>query len=128
MVFQPGKSGNPAGRQTGTRVKINEKFLSALLKDFEKGGAKAIEQVRLKSPGTYLRALVALQPTKFEGDVNVSDARPPEGDATGDQLVAAIVDGINGLAGPGGDTDGVSVARSNGSRVSDRSGNGKTRH
>lgn len=75
-------SGNApkGGRQKGARDKLSRDFIDALSEAFADGGMKAIEEVRDKDPGTFLRALVALQPKEVEHKIE------PEGDMTDDRL------------------------------------------
>lgn len=60
--WQPGVSGNPAGRPRGSRNKLTEAVVCALLRDFSKHGEKAIARVRRDQPGTYLKCLCLLLP------------------------------------------------------------------
>jgi hypothetical protein len=60
--WQPGVSGNPAGRLRGSRNKLTEAVVCALLRDFSKHGEKAIARVRRDQPGVYLRVLALLIP------------------------------------------------------------------
>lgn len=76
-TFAPGVSGNPAGRPKGTRHKLSESFLSALLSDFEKAstedaslGALAIAEMRAKNPNEYARMIASI--LAKEVDANVS--------------------------------------------------------
>src|SRR6516165_11425682 len=50
-LWQPGVSGNPAGRLRGSRNKLSEAVICALLRDFSKHGEKAIAKVRREQPG-----------------------------------------------------------------------------
>jgi hypothetical protein len=59
-AWQPGQSGNPAGRPIGNRNKLNEKFILALHDDFVQHGAKVIEQVRNDKPDIYLKVICRL--------------------------------------------------------------------
>src|SRR6516162_5274073 len=59
-LWQPGESGNPAGRVRGSRNKLSEEVICALLRDFRKHGEKAIAKVRREQPGVYLRCLTLL--------------------------------------------------------------------
>jgi hypothetical protein len=52
--------GNPAGRLRGSRNKLSEEVICALLRDFRKHGEKAIAKVRREQPGVYLRCLTLL--------------------------------------------------------------------
>ena len=61
-LWQPGVSGNPAGRLRGSRNKLSEEVICALLRDFRKHGEKAIAKVRREQPGVYLKVLALLIP------------------------------------------------------------------
>src|SRR5262245_20724648 len=67
-LWQPGESGNPAGRLRGSRNKLSEEVICGLLRDFRKHGEKAIAKVRREQPGVYLRCLTLHIPRehKFE--------------------------------------------------------------
>src|SRR3954468_4645204 len=58
--FQPGQSGNPAGRPPGSENKLAEAFLRELASDFEEHGAAAIARVREEDPTTYLKLVAVL--------------------------------------------------------------------
>jgi hypothetical protein len=61
-LWQPGESGNPAGRLRGSRNRLSEEVICALLRDFRKHGEKAIADVRRTQPGVYLKVLALLLP------------------------------------------------------------------
>src|SRR5262245_13281726 len=61
-LWQPGQSGNLAGRTRGSRNRLSEAVISALLRDFSKHGEKAIAKVRRDHPGIYLKVLALLIP------------------------------------------------------------------
>ena len=63
--WKPGESGNPKGRPKGSRSLLSEKFISALHEDFTEHGAQAIEKVRKKQPGIYLRVIASLIPREL---------------------------------------------------------------
>ena len=64
--WQPGQSGNPAGRLRGSRNKLSEEVICALLRDFREHGQKAIAKVRREQPGVYLRCLTLLVPREHK--------------------------------------------------------------
>ena len=49
--------GNPAGRLRGSRNKLSEAVICALLRDFSKHGEKAIAKVRRTQPAAYLKRI-----------------------------------------------------------------------
>ncbi|HVI62337.1 MAG TPA: hypothetical protein VM910_07055, partial [Bradyrhizobium sp.] len=65
MVKTPpvgGKREIPAGRLRGSRNKLSEEVICALLRDFREHGQKAIAKVRRDQPGIYLKVLALLIP------------------------------------------------------------------
>ena len=54
--------GNPAGRLRGSRNKLSEEVICALLRDFRQHGQKAIAKVRRTQPAAYLKVLALLVP------------------------------------------------------------------
>src|SRR5215510_16088021 len=65
-LWQPGVSGNPAGRLRGSRNRLSEAVTCALLRDFSKHGEKAIAKVRRTQPAAYLKCLVLLVPREHK--------------------------------------------------------------
>jgi len=84
-LWQPGVSGNPAGRLRGSRNKLSEEVICALLRDFRKHGEKAIAKVRREQPGVYLRCLTLLIPREHK----VEHSNPLK-ELTDEQLEAMI--------------------------------------
>ena len=64
--WQQGQSGNTAGRPRGSRNKLSEEVICALLRDFRKHGEKAIAKVRRDQPGVYLKVIALLIPREHE--------------------------------------------------------------
>src|SRR5262245_18583084 len=83
--WQPGVSGNPAGRLRGSRNRLSEEVICALLRDFRKHGEKAIAKVRREQPGVDLRCLTLLIPREHK----VEHSNPVK-DMTDEELEAAI--------------------------------------
>jgi hypothetical protein len=65
-LWQPGQSGNPAGRMRGSRNKLSEEVICALLRDFREHGQKAIAKVRRTQPAAYLKVLALLVPREHK--------------------------------------------------------------
>ena len=64
--WHPGESGNPAGRLRGSRNKLSEEVICALLRDFREHGQKAIAKVRRTQPAAYLKILALLVPREHK--------------------------------------------------------------
>jgi len=65
-LWQPGQSGNLAGRTRGSRNKLSEEVVCALLRDFREHGQKAIAKVRRTQPAAYLKVLALLVPREHK--------------------------------------------------------------
>jgi len=84
-LWQPGVSGNPAGRLRGSRNKLSEAVICALLRDFSQHGEKAIAKVRRTQPAAYLKILALLVPREHK-----VEHRNPLKELTDEELEAMI--------------------------------------
>ena len=72
--WQPGHSGNPAGRPRGSRNKLSEAFLTDFLATWNSHGKSALELVAQTQPAIFLR--VAVQVLPMSGKVDLRRDRP----------------------------------------------------
>ena len=79
-LYQPGQSGNPAGRKMGSRQKLTEKFIDDLADHYEREGAKAIGRVLEDNPVAYLQIVCRLLPKDISLTVSndISNTLPPD--------------------------------------------------
>jgi hypothetical protein len=69
--FQPGQSGNPAGRTNPAKRAAGEACWKALLADFEANGAEAVERLRAEHPKEYVTLVASGLPQETKTDLNV---------------------------------------------------------
>ena len=84
--FKPGQSGNPAGRQKGSRNKLSDAYLKALADDFQEYGLETIVRLREERPDVYVGAIGRLMPklmdVAVDGDLTVSGIKVKFDDGT----------------------------------------------
>lgn len=69
--WQPGQSGNPAGRPKGSRNKLSEDFFKALADDFAEHGIQAIVKMRDEKPNEYAKMVAGLMTKEVEANVTM---------------------------------------------------------
>jgi hypothetical protein len=69
--FQPGVSGNPAGRAKGGRNRLSEQFVVDLADAWQKNGVQALERCALEEPAQFVRVIAGLLPRDISIDVKV---------------------------------------------------------
>ena len=65
-TFKPGVSGNPGGKPTASRNRLQGDFVRALADDFEQHGRVAIVRMREDDPAAYVRCVASLMPRELE--------------------------------------------------------------
>jgi hypothetical protein len=111
--WQPGQSGNPAGRQLGSRNKLGEQFLLDLYDDWRAHGVEVIAQVRTERPDVYLKVVAGILPR----ELHFKGANMFEG-LSDEQLDALLVDVRRTLASKSPASSGAgSEAPSGGSKL-----------
>src|SRR5262245_51753627 len=99
MTFKQGVSGNPHGNRHRTRHLLNQRFLQALLLDFEAHGREAIEECRKQSPLGYVKVLGHLVPRELKVEQN--QYVKTLSDAELEQAIEAIQNMLAARAGEG---------------------------
>jgi Family of unknown function (DUF5681) len=64
--FKPGQSGNPAGRQKGSRNRLSERFIADFCEIWEKHGIEALRKLANDDPAAFCRVAASLLPKVLE--------------------------------------------------------------
>jgi hypothetical protein len=64
--WQPGQSGNPAGRKPGARGKLSETFLQDLAACWQKNGVAALEKCATETPEVLIKVIASLLPKSID--------------------------------------------------------------
>lgn len=96
IPFEPGKSGNPAGRPKGSRSKLGEDFIAALAEDFELHGLKVVQTVRAEKPEQYLKVIASILPKEVEIKRTTLDGLTDDELAAGLETLRAVIAGGTG--------------------------------
>lgn len=67
---KPDQAKKARNRPTANLHRLNDKFVSSLLKDFSRNGAEALETFREKDPAKYCQLIASLMPKEQTLNVN----------------------------------------------------------
>jgi hypothetical protein len=70
MAFVKGRSGNPAGRPTGSRNKLVEAFVADLQAKWQDDGASILDRLAVNEPAKIVEAISRLAPKDLAVTVN----------------------------------------------------------
>ena len=72
-LFQPGQSGNPAGRPLGARNRLAETFLEDAYATWLEHGPQALETMAKDDPSAFVKTMAALLPRDVTLNVGLGD-------------------------------------------------------
>ena len=72
--WQPGQSGNPAGRYLGSRQKLTEKFINDLSEFYEQEGAALIRRLADENPAALIQVVARLLPKESHIEISAGSS------------------------------------------------------
>src|SRR5262249_9842513 len=98
--WKKGERGNPhwAGRQKGSRNKINQAYIDAFCREFEKHGEAVFAHVREKMPHVWLKLAAELQPKQVQVEHALAEMTEEQIEQRLAELRAAIASEVGPVA------------------------------
>jgi hypothetical protein len=101
--FQPGQSGNPKGRERGSRNKLGEQFLTDLYAFWETAGPTVIQAAAYDNPAAFVKVIAMILPQEVKLDLTLADM-------TDDQFDRELRGALAALKAAGFDLEGATRA------------------
>jgi len=98
--WKKGERGNPhyAGRAKGSRNKINQAYIDAFCREFEKYGEAVFAHVREKMPHVWLKLAAELQPKQLKVEHGLAEMTEEQIERRLAELRAAIASEVGPVA------------------------------